>query len=362
MKNLVIASAYKEAGGIDKEGMEEQVKKARQFDLFVDVLYDPSQYLLERSIKENEYDSIYASTIFSFTERDGRIVKRDYNILAVLERFNQNFIGSDAFTQLLTQDKSICSMRSNIGINGFIVSRATFEKDPQRVYGSLSKVALPVLIKPNTLYGSMGINENSIVYDDRYITKTITEQFARFPRLSECWVEEFMENAREFTVGLIGRDDYFLTSVTEIQKIGDTKLYDETEKDKPINTRGIMYKCLKDSQLHRKLSECSKSLFRDFKLKDYARIDFLLKKSLKLIEVNGLPVIGNSMTWEWQEKYGLKKEDILSCLFAFSYFQMSHEGKVVQIPNKVLTMLPGELISSIQRAANQVSPIDELEG
>ena len=140
-----------------------------------------------------------------------------------------------------------------------------------------------------------------------------------------------------------------MCSVSKLQFKPDIllKFNSKIQKELPLNDRDYSFTIEEDLSIRQRFQYHAKTLFRHFGMKDIARFDFILDKAYYLLEANACPIPGNSFSWEWQEKYGLKKEQIVALyLCAFHYGQVA-SGKISRLPVSLINSLPQIIISQI---------------
>jgi predicted O-methyltransferase YrrM len=206
----------------------------------------------------------------------------------------------------------------------------------------------PLIVKPNTLTCSLGITRDSIVNDHKTLENQLEIIFQRFRELKEIRVEKFIENAREFTVSVIGNSEAFYTSVTELifDNVGP-HVYGEEEKKKNIESRPVKYNLIDDTKIKEELIFHAKRLFNWFGMRDMGRFDFLYDTRAYIIDVNALPVSGNSLSWEWQKKFNIGKKMGLAFYLAAFHFRQMASGRPDPLPNSLLNTLPEEILRNI---------------
>ncbi len=156
-----------------------------------------------------------------------------------------------------------------------------FEKNKDKVCKNLlEKIKLPLIIKPANLGSSVGIN---VCENAEQLEGLITEAFLYD---NKVLAEEFVENAREFSCGVIAVNNKILTS--RVQEVKKGEIY--TFEEKYIQRLG------KDLQsVEKKISEKIKSLsictYKALEFKGVVRVDFLMDKNGEIFvnEVNTIP-------------------------------------------------------------------------
>lgn len=113
---------------------------------------------------------------------------------SLCETFGINYVGADAYAQLLCNDKALSKQyASNFGIrspSGYVLRS---HASPDTVLTELSHLSLPLVVKPNVGGGSTGISANSIVhthYDAIELAQYLTNNL-HVPILIEEYIEGY---------------------------------------------------------------------------------------------------------------------------------------------------------------------------
>src|ERR1041384_5522746 len=126
----VVTSRFREAGVIDEQRLRSQVSALERAGMQVRVLVDPSQWELERAILSRSYDLFFPLTMHSFHAGEGKegTQRRDFNIFAELERYEADFVGSNALTHELVRDKFRMAREAGIALPTLIISRTQIDQ------------------------------------------------------------------------------------------------------------------------------------------------------------------------------------------------------------------------------------------
>ncbi len=156
LRLLVLASELDLEGAGPLDELQGQVAHVRELGVDAELLVDPSQSELELKLINELYDCVFSPITRCYRRTlAGEVVPRDYAIFGVLERLGQPFIGSTFFRGLMVDDKTLANDRHGLSPPGILVSRALFETQPTAVAKRLEALRFPVLIKPNSLGGSL---------------------------------------------------------------------------------------------------------------------------------------------------------------------------------------------------------------
>jgi D-alanine-D-alanine ligase-like ATP-grasp enzyme len=204
------------------------------------------------------------------------------------------------------------------------------------------------LIKPNSLGGSLGIDRDSIVHDEASALRRIGKMFDRFSPVTYVRAEEFIDGAREFTVTVLGNGSAVATSVTEVVKPnprGD--LFGEDDKTVHVSQRRIRYAIVDDPILRGAAATLAHDVFRHFQLRDWARFDMLYKDRFFVVDINVPPILSNSLSYEWQVLYGVKKTELLAIVLSAFHYRCLTERGASNIPPGLLATVPLQIRSAL---------------
>ena len=340
-KLLIISTKYNSISGCAPvEELQMQIDYLQKFNLNIQLLLDPTQYELEKILLKNDFSSAYTTTMFSYHKETNYILPYDYNIIQILEYYKVNVIGSDMFSQLFVNDKYLCGHKSGIAPQSWLITRNNPFVD------SGMNIPFPVILKPNNLSGSCGVDQNSIVHNMSEFYKHIDFLFARFPQINEIIAEKFITKATEYTISVLGNGNNKVFSITKlIYPDTENHVYSECEKNLPIEKRSLTYSLEENQNICMQLKYHANRLFDFFHLHDFARFDILFDNRCYLIDCNALPVQGNSFSWEWQKTYGLKKSQILALLLCEFHYRKVASGKPDNLPEVLIKELPVSLTS-----------------
>lgn len=177
-------------------------------------------------------------------------------------------------------------------------------------------IKFPVLIKPNDEGSSRGIHQDSLVFDMESLVKKVKEELAIYN--PPILLNEYIEG-REFSVGVIGNGEDLM--VLPIQELDLSNLPDDFKRFYSFEVKAY-YKDLtvyhipaRLSDEERKLLEdTAKKAFRALSLRDYARVDIILKDGVPyVLEVNSLPGLmkGKSSLYRMAEATDLGYEGLV---------------------------------------------------
>ncbi len=203
----------------------------------------------------------------------------DGTIQHLLERRRIPFTGSSSQVSKLCMDKNLCKtmlQRMSVPVAPWICV-----SDLQSLVGRLknSNLKLPLVVKPNSGGSSVGV----------VIAKTVAEVEVGVRQVlesgDEALIEEYVSGV-EFTVGLL---DGKALPIIEMRTAGE--FYDYHAK---YNSEDTQYLCPPESicgDIQAVCSDLSCEIYRNFKLRDLSRIDYILGSNGNLValEINTIP-------------------------------------------------------------------------
>ncbi len=226
---------------------------------------------LERFAKQ--ISEINPDLVFNLVEAINGVEMYMHFIPTILEKQNIPFTGTSAEALFTTTDKIMTKRLLNF--------------------------QMPVIIKPIYTDASVGLDDNSIIYN-RNILKN--EFMKRSEKYGKCFIEEFIEG-REFNISIL--DTYEGVKVLPIAEIrfedypeGKAKIvnYDAKWKENSFEYSHTVRhfdfeEC--DKILLKELENVTLKCWKKFNLRGYARVDFRVDKNnnIYVLEINSNPGI-----------------------------------------------------------------------
>lgn len=341
MKALILASSRYAPTYNDK--LKKQVEYINNFENMKAELYkDLPLQEIEEKILSHTYDCVFPYVVFDYTHEEQYPFAFNTALYQILLYHNQEYIGSDIYTQMLLNDKALTSQRSGMGLPNLIITRTLWDNKKHIAYDMLlnDNIEWPMIIKPNTLSASLGITPESIAFSPEEAERIIEKQFNQFRGLSEILIEKYLQDAREYTVSITGNNSNVIASATAmVPKDGNYTMYSFESKNLPLEKRPLIYQCVDDSELKIKLENCAKKLAKKFQLRDYCRFDFLVcNDNIFLIDANTIPSLGWNYMYEYVSKKIIHLEQLLSLLL-YVFSQRTQK----QLPQTFVNALPDKL-------------------
>lgn len=344
MRTLVLTSSF--LAPTYNQKMLSQVDYINSFsDMCAELCNDLPLYEAERKIIKDKFDCVFPAVVFDCAQGDAAQFSFNTALYQMLLYHRQAYIGSDLYVQILLNDKALTGYRSGMGLPGKIITRALWENRRATAIDTLRTVDWPVIVKPNTLSASMGISNKSIAYSTEEAIDVIDAQFQSFPTLTEVLLEQYLQNAKEYTVSVTGNGSWSIVCPTALEPVsGAYEIYSFENKRMTIDKRPIKYNTVSDSELAERLIGCAKELAKKFHLRDYCRFDFLVdeQQNIFLIDANTIPALGMNYMHAYSSTGVLKIEQILGLLLA-----VFSKRTGVPIPHQFLQSLPQVLLTQL---------------
>lgn len=238
-----------------------------------------------------------ADLIFNLTESYAGDDTMDKNIAAYLELLHIPYTGGGPQALYLAQDKSLAKKIFDF----HEIKTPDFATSYKGVLDHAHDVKFPLIVKPTSEDGSIGIDNDSVVHSVKELMERIhyiQEQFD-----SPALIEEYIEG-REIYAAILGNDNAECLPLIELDlsklpkgtpRIAgqDVKFDRETEAYKM--TKSAPVEDL-DEETTKKLCDTALAAYRALKLRDYGRIDMRLNKKdeVYVIEANPNPWLSSS--------------------------------------------------------------------
>ncbi|NLY86867.1 MAG: ATP-grasp domain-containing protein [Tissierellia bacterium] len=178
------------------------------------------------------------------------------------------------------------------------------------------EIEFPILVKPSDEGSSRGIHQDSLVFDMDSLIKKVSEELQIYN--PPIMLNEYIEG-REFSIGIIGNGEDI--TVLPIQEVDLSNLPDGFKKFYSFEVKAYH----KDKTVYHippKLTEeesellinTAKKAYRVLGLRDYARVDIILKDGVGyVLEINSLPGLmkGKSSLYRMAEATDLGYEGLI---------------------------------------------------
>ena len=230
--------------------------------------------------------------VFNLTEAFAGDDTKDFHIAAFLELVGKRYTGAGPRGLALAQDKALA--KKLFAFHGIKTPR--FAVSYKGKLDHADKLEFPLIVKPASEDGSVGIDSGSVVHD----VKELMERTSYIQETFDCpaLIEEFIEG-REIYVGILGNDKPKCLPTVELDlsklpkdmpKIAGKEVKWDKGTAAYEATKSAVAQGL-DEETVKRLQETALATYRALKLRDYGRIDMRLKKdgSIYVIEANPNP-------------------------------------------------------------------------
>ena len=230
--------------------------------------------------------------IFNLAESYGGDDSKDLHIPAFMDLVGLKYTGSGPHGLLLAQDKSLA--KKIIGFHGLQTPFSAVSHRGRVDYAH--DVKFPLIVKPVSEDGSIGINVDSVVDSVKDLMERIhaLQEELNVPIL----IEEYIEG-REIYAAILGNDPPEALPLIELDlsklpadtpKIAGREVKFDRDSEEYRLTKSALAKDL-DEETVGKLQEAAQTTYRALKLRDYGRIDMRLAKdgTIYVIEANPNP-------------------------------------------------------------------------
>ena len=238
-----------------------------------------------------------ADLIFNLTESYAGDDTKDMNIAAYLDLLDCPYTGAGPHAMYLAQDKSLAKK-----IFAFHDIKTPYFATSYR--GKLDHsqdIAFPLIVKPTSEDGSIGIDTGSVVGSVKELMERIHYIQEEFD--SPALIEEYIEG-REIYAAILGNDSPEVLPMVELDlsklpkgtpKIAGKEVKWEKETEAYKVTKSAVAEDL-DEATTKRLSETALAAYQSLKLRDYGRIDMRLSKKgeVFVIEANPNPWLAST--------------------------------------------------------------------
>lgn len=193
--------------------------------------------------------------------------KRSY-IAAICEAYDICYVGGDAYVQQLCQDKYLSKLF--LKEYSLDIPFGILIEEIEDFYIQKNKITYPCIIKPNDEGCSVGIDDNSIAYDENQAIKTVQSLLQHY---SPILIEEYIQGD-EISICIVGNEDKIdileAVQLTYINQGKSNKIWQYRDKriDSTKNSRKIVTKSIPKIILQNALE-----IFYGLKKVDLMRID-----------------------------------------------------------------------------------------
>ena len=233
-----------------------------------------------------------ADLIFNLTESYAGDDTKDMNIAAYLDLLGKPYTGAGPHPLYLAQDKALA--KKMFAFHG--IRTPYFAISFKGKIDHSHDIAFPLIVKPTSEDGSIGIDTGSVVGSVKELIERIHYIQEEFN--SPALIEEYIEG-REIYAAILGNEAPEVLPLIELDlsrlpkgtpKIAGTEVKWEKESEAYKMTKSAVAEDI-DEELVKQASETALAAYQALKLRDYGRIDMRITKKgeVYVIEANPNP-------------------------------------------------------------------------
>ena len=258
--------------------------------------------------------------VFNQFEGLGTDSSYEMHMASLLDFFGISYTGSGAAALSLCHHKA--TAKSVLNDCGVPTPKHLLIEQNHPV--SRKGLEFPLIVKPVHEDGSIGIDEDSVVYDNRALKRKIALVHERFQQ--PALIEEYIEG-REFNVSILGNDPFDFVQIREIHfslELEPKILSFSAKWNKDSAAyQGAVSKPASHlpESICRQMTAVAVQCFKIFKMRDYARVDFRMGRSQVpyVIDVNPNPCISRDSGMAMAaEQNGVNYDELIRKITAFA--------------------------------------------
>ena len=303
--NLTDIDVYKNISKITKKKNEVTIGKKNK-----------RCYIKLRGLKKKYFD-------YAFPIVHGKGME-DGTLLAYL-KFNKIPAISDNLSFYALAQNKILTKRvlNDLGINNAKFVEASGKEN-------VDGLNFPVIVKPNMLGSSIGINKANNVEE----LKRAIEEALKYDK--KIIVEEFLQGCREYNISVVEKNGEIITSDIE-EVIKESEILDYHQKYEGGNNAKGMASSRRnfpadiEGDIREKIENMAKEIYRHFDAKGVIRIDFLCNDKIYVNEINSIP--GSYSFYLWKNKMDFV--ELLDTVIESSKRDIFKEKKLIKTIDKM---------------------------
>jgi D-alanine-D-alanine ligase len=277
-----------------------------------------------------------ADLVFNLTESYAGDDSKDMHITAYLDLLGLPYTGSGPHGHFLAQDKSVA--KKMFAFHG--IRTPFFATSYRGRLDSAHDVKFPLIVKPVSEDGSIGIDNDSVVDSVKELMERI--EYIQDEFNTAALIEEYIEG-REIYAGVLG--SYERAHVLPLIELDLSKLPKGTPRiagqDVKFEKETEAYKVTKsapveelDEEIAERLQETALGAYRAVKLRDYGRIDMRLGKKgeVYVIEANPNPWLSSAQEFAMAaKKAGLTYTELIGEIVSLAWQRYSDEAHMKSV-------------------------------
>src|SRR6266545_3096231 len=281
-----------------KKRKKEKHDREEIFAALVKLSYEPSYHVLDGRLQSLAAAArLEADLLFNLTESYNGDDTMDMNVAAFLDLVGKGYTGAGPHSLYLAQDKALA--KKIFAFHG--IKTPYFATSYRGKLDHSHDIAFPLIVKPTSEDGSIGIDTGSVVGSIKELMERIHYIQEEFN--SPALIEEYIEG-REIYAAILGNESPEVLPMVELDlsklpkgtpKIAGKEVKWDKETEAYKVTKSAIAEDLEESTIKR-LSETALSTYQALKLRDYGRVDMRLTKKgeVFVIEANPNPWLAST--------------------------------------------------------------------
>lgn len=292
------APPEKPARGKSRRKKKEKADREEIFDALAKLGHEPSYQVVDgRNQSLLAVARCEADLLFNLTESYRGDDTKDMNLAAYLDLLDCAYTGAGPHALYLAQDKALA--KKIFAFHG--IKTPYFATSYRGKLDHSHDIAFPLIVKPTSEDGSIGIDKSSVVGSVKELMERIHYIQQEFD--SPALIEEYIEG-REIYAAVLGNGSPEALPLVELDlsklpqgtpRIAGKEVKWEKETEAYKVTKSAPVEDL-DEETTRRLSETAVAAYGALKLRDYGRIDMRLteKGEVFVIEANPNPWLAST--------------------------------------------------------------------
>ena len=281
-----------------KKRKKEKHDREEIFEALVKLGYEPSYHVLDGRLQSlTAAARLEADLLFNLTESYAGDDTMDMNIAAYLDIVGRAYTGAGPHALYLAQDKALA--KKIFAFHG--IKTPYFATSYRGKLDHSHDIAFPLIVKPVSEDGSIGIDATSVVGSVKELMEKIHYIHEEFD--SPALIEEYIEG-REIYAALLGNESPEVLPLIELDlsrlpegmaKIAGKEVKWDKDTEAYKVTKSAPVEDLDEPTVER-LEQKALAAYRALKLRDYGRIDMRLTPSgdVYVIEANPNPWLSSA--------------------------------------------------------------------
>ena len=269
--------------------------------------------------------------IFNMVECLGDSAIHEMHVAGIYELLGFQYTGAGPFALGTCLNKA--RTKEILAYNGIPTARFMLVGNMDQLSADDLALRFPIIVKPSAEDASVGIENDSIVYNFKSLYERVEFILTKFEQ--PALVEEYIEG-RELNVSILGNNPSVVLPISEIDfsdlPSGKPRIVTYDAKwvegtDEYNGTKGVCPALLPRS-VETKVKEMALKAFRLMECRDYARVDMRLsaKNEPYVLEVNPNPDLSDDAGFYRSAKtYGMSYADLVGSIVVFALERLQNK-------------------------------------